>query len=64
VREVPFRKGGDESTTNLIISNTICNIMRMKRKVWRNKSNNQKLITIPKDSDIEDGDYVWIEKCS
>lgn len=37
-------------------------IMRMKRKVWKNKSNGQKLLTIPKDSDIEDGDYVWIEK--
>jgi hypothetical protein len=38
--------------------------MRMKRKVWKNRSNNQKLITIPKDSDIEEGDYVWIEKYS
>ena len=37
--------------------------MRMKRKVWKNKSNGQKLVTIPKDSDIQDGDYVWIEKC-
>jgi len=37
--------------------------MRMKRKVWKNKNNNQKLITIPKDSDITEGDYVWIEKC-
>ena len=36
--------------------------MRIKRKVWVNKGNGQKLITIPKDSDIEDGDYVWIEK--
>jgi len=37
--------------------------MRMKRKVWKNKGNNQKLVTIPKDSDVEAGDYVWIEKC-
>jgi hypothetical protein len=37
--------------------------MRMKRKVWKNKANGQKLVTIPKDSDIEKGDYVWIEKC-
>jgi len=37
--------------------------MRMKRKVWKNKNNNQKLVTIPKDSDIVEGDYVWIEKC-
>jgi hypothetical protein len=36
--------------------------MRMKRKVWVNKGNKQKLITIPKDSDIEGGDWVWIEK--
>lgn len=36
--------------------------MKIKRKVWVNKGNNQKLITIPKDSNIEEGDYVWIEK--
>ena len=36
--------------------------MRIKRKVWINKGNGQKLITIPHDSDIEDGEYVWIEK--
>jgi len=34
--------------------------MKFKRKVWVNKGNGQKLVTIPKDSDIEDGDYVWI----
>lgn len=31
-------------------------------KVWKNKSRNQKLITIPKDCDIEEGDYVEIRK--
>jgi hypothetical protein len=31
-------------------------------KVWKNKNNNQKLITIPKDCDIEEGDYVEIIK--
>ncbi len=36
--------------------------MKIKRKVWINKSNGQKLITIPADSNIEKGDYVWIEK--
>ncbi len=36
--------------------------MRIKRKVWVNKGNGQKLITIPFDSDIESGDYVRIEK--
>ena len=34
------------------------------RKVWKNKGNNQKLVTIPKDSDIEEGDYIRIEKIS
>ncbi len=34
----------------------------MKRKVWQNKFNKQKAVTIPKDSDIEKGDEVWIEK--
>ena len=32
------------------------------KKVWRNKGNNQKLVTIPQDSEIEDGDYVSIKK--
>lgn len=36
--------------------------MKLKRKVWKNKANNQKLITIPKDCDIEEGDHVWVEK--
>jgi len=31
-------------------------------KVWKNKANDQKLITIPKDCDIEEGDYVEIKK--
>ena len=31
-------------------------------RVWKNKKNKQKLITIPKDSEIVDGDYVKIEK--
>ena len=28
------------------------------QKVWKNKGNNQKLVTIPKDCDIKEGDYV------
>ena len=32
------------------------------RKVWKNNSNGQLLITIPKDSDIDEGDYVKIKK--
>lgn len=31
-------------------------------KVWKNKLNNQKLITIPASSNIEEGDYVLIKK--
>lgn len=31
-------------------------------KVWVNKSNGQKLVTIPKNSDIEDQDYVEVIK--
>jgi hypothetical protein len=37
--------------------------MKIKRLVWKNKTNNQKLVTIPKYSNIEAGEYVWIEKC-
>ncbi len=32
------------------------------QKVWKNKTNNQKCVTVPKASDIEKGDYVYIEK--
>jgi len=43
--------------------NITYNIMaRLKMKVWVNKGNNQKLITVPKCCDIKDGDYVWIDK--
>ena len=34
----------------------------IRRKVWKNKSNGQKLVTIPKDSNIEDGDEIIIKK--
>ncbi len=34
----------------------------VKRVVWINKSNNQKLVTIPSDSDIEGGDSVLVQK--
>ena len=36
--------------------------MKLNRKVWQNKANKQKLVTIPKDCDIEPGDRVWVEK--
>lgn len=32
------------------------------RKVWKNRSNDQLLITIPKDFDIQEGDYVKVSK--
>jgi len=31
-------------------------------KVWLAKKKNQKQITIPKDCDIKEGDYVSVEK--
>jgi len=31
-------------------------------KVWENKTNKQKLVSIPKNSKIKNGDYVKIEK--
>ena len=36
--------------------------MRLRVKVWMNKGNKQKLITIPKDCNIKDGDYVEVIK--
>lgn len=32
------------------------------QKVWKNTKANQKLVTIPKDCDIKEGDYVNIQK--
>lgn len=36
--------------------------MSIIAKVWLNKGNGQKLVTIPKDAKIEEGDHVRIEK--
>lgn len=36
--------------------------MKIKARVWENKGNKQKLVTIPKYCDIEAGDEVLIEK--
>ena len=36
----------------------------MKRQVWRNKSNNQLCVTIPRDSSIREGDTVEVAKSS
>lgn len=41
---------------------TIDEQKKIIRRVWKNKGNNQKLVTIPKDSNIEDGDYVEVIK--
>ena len=32
------------------------------KQVYKNNSSNQKLVTIPQDSDIKAGDYVSIKK--
>ena len=37
-------------------------IKRVIMKVWKNKLKNQKLVTVPKDCDIIEGDYVEIKK--
>ena len=52
-------------TPLLYISLILINIMEKDEiivKVWKNRSNNQKLVTIPTSSDIEEGDYVLIKK--
>lgn len=36
--------------------------VKVKGKVWKNKSNGQKAVTIPKSCTIEEGDNVLIEK--
>jgi len=45
---------------DIILLNIIMKQIIMK--VWKNKGNNQKLVTIPKDCDIEEGDYVELIK--
>lgn len=35
---------------------------RIIRRVWKNKWSKQLLITIPKDSEIKEGDYVEVKK--
>lgn len=35
---------------------------KIRKKVWQNKSNKQKLVTIPSTVDIVAGDFVLIEK--
>ena len=34
----------------------------MKKVVWKNKSNGQLCVTIPKDSGIKEGEIVTVEK--
>jgi hypothetical protein len=36
--------------------------IKLIRKVWKNKQANQKLVTIPKSSKIQEGEYVEIKK--
>lgn len=36
--------------------------MKIIRKVWKNKGTNQLLITMPKDSNLKEGDYVEVKK--
>jgi len=31
-------------------------------KVWKAKANNQKLVVIPRESDIKEGDYIEVIK--
>ena len=35
---------------------------RLIRKVWKRNKTNQKMVSIPKEYPIEDGDYVEIKK--
>jgi len=37
-------------------------MQKIIRKVWSNKQTKQLLITIPKDVDIKEGDYIEVKK--
>ncbi len=45
-----------------MLSNIMKNKDRVIRKVWLHKATNQKIITIPKNSYIESGDFVEVIK--
>lgn len=47
---------------SIILYNIMEKDKKVIMKVWKNKAKNQKLITIPKDSEINEGDYVEIRK--
>ena len=53
----PNRKVYIKGSSYIILGNWM-----IIRKVWKNKGNNQLLITIPKDSNISEGDYVELIK--
>jgi hypothetical protein len=36
--------------------------MKIKARIWLNKYTGQKFVTVPKNSDLEAGDEVWIER--
>ena len=40
------------------------NTKKIIQVVWKNKSNGQKLVTVPKDSDITEGEYVEIKRAN
>ncbi len=58
-----FKHRKARGTVYLIRKNKkLMDLSKLKLKVWVNKSNGQKLITIPSFSTIEKGDQVWIDK--
>lgn len=46
----------------ILVSTSIIMVNEIVQKVWVNKYNGQKAVTIPKDSDINPGDWVEINK--
>ena len=48
--------------TNIILRNIMVKQQKIIMKVWKNKAKDQKLITIPKNCSIQEGDYVEIKK--
>ncbi len=49
---------------NEIFCTIMKKIEKVIMKVWKNHKKNQKLVTIPKSCDIDEGDYVEIKKIS
>lgn len=46
----------------ILVYSSMINKKKIIQIVWKNKYNGQKMITIPKDCDIQEGEYVEVKR--